>query len=491
MAPTPAAAATPATPAPSAPLPPDDRKIELGLAAVLRGIPSEALAVEPWTIADDIRISLPFANVEKQLSSGRVSIAHDAFLQALPENHRHVLAPESGLTEIQLPLPEIFQNLPASALAIRPDQVIEETGTLYPTPFSQKADEDAHRFGVSATPASQAEPEPASEVIPQMAMAAEPVPDEHPAEPPAAPAVGEAGIASLIDHPLPTADAPKPAMETVTPLEPARDVPLDLGEAAPVAPVLPEPSAVAKDDAAAVTAAETPATVKDLPSETVVEPPAAVEPSPLEEALAVLESTAPGQTPKESSERASAISGPTAQPASTVVPAEPIPEAVATPAASAAPAAPSAKPPVLGSVKSRDSELQTLFMTEDEIDAKTVVRLVSQFPGVSGCAVMFADGLRLAGNFPDGDAEGFSAMAPPFYKRTQNFVAELKLGGLKAFTVYTENDLLSFFMHDDICVSVRHSGRGFLPGVREKLEIVTREMARLYSNAKPAADSSL
>jgi hypothetical protein len=103
---------------------------------------------------------------------------------------------------------------------------------------------------------------------------------------------------------------------------------------------------------------------------------------------------------------------------------------------------------------------------------------------------MFGDGLRLAGNFPEnGQAEGFSAMSPPFYKRTANFASELKLGELQAFTIYTSSGLLSFFMHNDICLSVRHAGRGFLPGVREKLETVTRELAQMYSAATLAADS--
>ena len=41
----------------------------------------------------------------------------------------------------------------------------------------------------------------------------------------------------------------------------------------------------------------------------------------------------------------------------------------------------------------------------------------------------------------------------------------------------------SFLMHDDICLAVRHANRGFMPGVREKLEIVVRELARMYSTA--------
>ena len=446
--PPPAFPAIPLAPAPAAPAPAatttpdDDRKIELGLAAVLRGIPSEALSVEPWTIADDVRFSLPFAPIEKQLSLGKVTVGVDAFLRALPEAHRHVLASESGLTEIQLPLPEIFQNLPSTALAIRADQVVEETGSYYPTPFSQKADEDAQRFGSpAAEPTATIAPEPVTDfVTPPEPAAGEPTP-----EPSAAPSSVEAPTPSFIDHPLPTLEAPEPAAE------PVRDMPLDPSE--PPRAEQPAPALEA---------------VAETPAEPAVEPPAAVEPAPVAEALAVLESTAPVEAPPPV----------TPEDAATPVPAPVAPgtETVAAPAAPAKPAPAAAK----GS----DSALQTLFMTEEEIDAKMVVRLVCQLPGVNGCAVMFADGLRLAGNFPEGDAEGFSAMAPPFYKRTQNFVSELKLGGLKTFTVYTETDLLSFFMHDDICLSVRHSGRGFLPGVREKLEIVTREMADMYSSVK-------
>ena len=136
-----------------------------------------------------------------------------------------------------------------------------------------------------------------------------------------------------------------------------------------------------------------------------------------------------------------------------------------------------------------DSALQILFMTEEELDAKTIVKLVCQLPSVTGCAVMFEDGLRLAGNFPDGDTQGFSAMAAPFFKRASRFVSELELGSLQTFTLHTENGLLSFFMHDNICVGVRHTGRGFMPSVREKLEVVTRELARMYATAKLQPDS--
>ena len=62
------------------------------------------------------------------------------------------------------------------------------------------------------------------------------------------------------------------------------------------------------------------------------------------------------------------------------------------------------------------------------------------------------------------------------------------MGTLQAFTFHTDNSPCSFFMHEDICLAVRHTNRGFMPGVREKLEIVVRELARMYSSAP--ADSN-
>ena len=95
---------------------------------------------------------------------------------------------------------------------------------------------------------------------------------------------------------------------------------------------------------------------------------------------------------------------------------------------------------------------------------------------------MFEDGLRLAGNFPWTATRKASARWPRrFSSAAATSPPSSNLGALQAFTLHTEHGLLSFFMHDNICLSVRHTGRGFLPGVREKLEIVTRELARMYA----------
>lgn len=422
-------------PAPVAP--PDDRKIELGLAAVLRAQPASALAVEPETVPDDVRFTLPFTLVEKQLSTGRVTVPRAAFIGALPEAHREVLAADGGLTEVQIPLQEVFQNLPGNALAMRKDQVVEEIGSAYPTPFSQKAAEDAERLGA-------------------VAPVAPPAPEDAPGSfSPAEPAAEAALADALAPASEPEASLTPIEEESETPAEPARNLPLDFDET----PAQPESAPEEETPAVAPVASI-------HPEDPAVEPPIAAEPPPVAEALAMLESTAPGEETE-----------PVASP-----PDEPAPTAELPATNPSEPAA----VPTRARGAAQDSELQTVFMTEDELDAKGVVRHVCQLPGVTGCAVMFADGLRLAGNFPEGDTEGFSAMAPPFFKRTGHFATEAALGSLQAVTLYTDQGMLSFFMHADICLGVCHTGRGFLPGVREKLAIVTRELARMYATEKPA-----
>jgi predicted regulator of Ras-like GTPase activity (Roadblock/LC7/MglB family) len=396
----------------------DDRRIALKLAAILRGLPSTALTVDPESVPADVQISLPFALIEPQLGSGRVAVPGAAFRDALPSEYRNILADDGYLTEIPLPLPEVFSNLPSDALSLRADQVVEETGATYLTPFSQKAEEDAARFS-SAQPSSLA----ASASAP-----AGPAEEE--------PAIG---LALAID--------PAPAMDPAPPHampEPAR------AEFAPEPPTAPvEAKAEPPDLPAPIKAeAELPKLPEPMPESAVSATPTALVPAPPE---------------------------PAAEPSTVFAAPVPPPAAGQAPAISFQAPVPPAQP---------ETVLQALFMTEDELDAKTVVKLVSQLPGIDGCAVMFGDGLRLAGNFPESArAEGFSAMSPPFYKRTMNFASELKLGELQAFTIYTNTGLLSFFMHADICMSVRHAGRGFLPGVREKLETVTRELAQMYSSA--------
>jgi predicted regulator of Ras-like GTPase activity (Roadblock/LC7/MglB family) len=129
------------------------------------------------------------------------------------------------------------------------------------------------------------------------------------------------------------------------------------------------------------------------------------------------------------------------------------------------------------------SELQALFMTEEHLDAKNIVKHTSRLPGISGCLLMFADGLPIAGNLPEGfSQDAFGAIIPRFMGKVQDYSRDLRLGTIETVTIHTQKGPVSFFMHDKVCMALLHSKSRFLPGVREKLAVVVREVSQMYAD---------
>ncbi len=131
-------------------------QIQLSLAAILRALPATALGEGMTLVDDSVRITLPFALVEPQLAQGRVSIPRDQFVAVLPADFRERFEANCDLATIPIPLQEIFQNLPMNALAMREDQIVPEKGPEIPTPFGQKAAEDAQRLQSEPAPEAKA-----------------------------------------------------------------------------------------------------------------------------------------------------------------------------------------------------------------------------------------------------------------------------------------------------------------------------------------------
>lgn len=155
-------------------------------------------------------------------------------------------------------------------------------------------------------------------------------------------------------------------------------------------------------------------------------------------------------------------------PADQVQPAEPI--------APAPVSAPALKP-------GERTALQAAFNTDDELDAKTVVAHVGKLDGVDGCAIMFGDGLSLAGNLPDGyDADGLCAMAPGLLQRIENHMVETQLGALRGMTLSCAKAAITFFMHDNLCLAALHGKEQLGAEVRDQLGLTVQELSRQYSH---------
>jgi predicted regulator of Ras-like GTPase activity (Roadblock/LC7/MglB family) len=127
--------------------------------------------------------------------------------------------------------------------------------------------------------------------------------------------------------------------------------------------------------------------------------------------------------------------------------------------------------------------LQVALETDEKLDAKSVVAHVNKLAGVKACALMFGDGLSLAGSLPaEYETDGLCAMAPSLMQRIENHMVETKLGALRGMTLSCVKGAVTFFMHENLCLAALHSGGDLATEVREKLSRIVHELSRKYTH---------
>jgi predicted regulator of Ras-like GTPase activity (Roadblock/LC7/MglB family) len=311
-------------------------KIALPLLPILKSLPPMQLTGDPSCVPPDVRLELPFALIEPQLASGRVSVTAKVFEVSLPVSFRGLFKAGEGAMDVALPLQEVLKNLPTTSLRMREDQEEQEAGQNFATPFSAKAEEDAKRFNVPAAPV------------------AKPV--------------------EVVDA-APPMTGPEPTVEKAEPI------------------------------AAEVEAADT------------------------------ADSTVEEETEEKSSARP-----------------------LRTP-------------------------LQVALNTDEKLDAKSVVALVNKMPGIKSCAILFGDGLSLAGSLPSElDTDGLCAMAPALMQRIENHLVDTKLGSLRAMTLACAKGAITFYLHENLCLAALHAELDLPTETREKLSRIVHELSRKYSH---------
>ena len=302
-----------------------EAKIALPLLPILKSLPPMQLTGDPSCVPPDVRFELPFALIEPQLASGRVSVTARVFEVSIPVSFRGLFQAGPGAVDVALPLQEVLKNLPATSLRMRDDQEEQDAGQNFATPFSAKAEEDAKRFNVPATPvAKPAVPEP------------EPV---------------VAVVSPAIEGKAADTGAPEEKTE-----EKAGDRPL--------------------------------------------------------------------RTP-----------------------------------------------------------LQVALDTDEKLDAKGVVALVNKIPGVKSCAILFGDGLSLAGSLPaELETDGICAMAPSLMQRIENHLVDTKLGLFRGMTLSCAKGAITFYMHENLCLAALHFEVDLPADTRDRLGRIVHELSRKYSH---------
>ncbi len=185
----------------------------------------------------------------------------------------------------------------------------------------------------------------------------------------------------------------------------------------------------------------------------------------------------------EDAARMKVASGPIAKPAADVaaaVSAAPVaPEPIAAPVRAPKISAAVAESPT----PAARNALQVAFDTDETLDAKAIVAHTSKLPGVGACAIVFSDGLSLAGNIPaEYQTEALCALAPSIVKRINDQMVGASLGPLNGITLYCAKTPVSFFAHGNICLAALHSAGEIAAEVRARLSCAVRELARMYAD---------
>ena len=129
--------------------------------------------------------------------------------------------------------------------------------------------------------------------------------------------------------------------------------------------------------------------------------------------------------------------------------------------------------------------MQVALDTDEKLDAKACGCASStNSPGVKACALMFGDGLSLAGSLPaEFETDGLCAMAPSLMQRIENHMVETKLGALRGMTLSCVKGAITFFMHENLCLAALHSdGDLALRGARKTLAHRPRAFPKVYAS---------
>ncbi len=515
---------------------PEDSRVELPFSLIEHQLAEGRIAVPRQTLLDaaapahqhalellnaDMDVPLPLQEVFQNLPENSLSMRRDQVVEKLPEeyetpfltkmredeqrfaenDHRDETSnPEPSAPVAPPPPPVVAGPQPVSvAQALAADVPVGKAVGTSPAPLPHSnvnATKPAARplFGKAEPLASKPRPAPlAVDATPQPVQKEDlsesvplPVALKETLAMPARERAADPGSAARAPEPPPQKPVAPPRPETVRAHSPAlgsQRISTSTGRT-------PSKARPAPQSAVTVSDAPTPPALRGSEAAPTGRPP-------VKDALARPETPAPAASPPMSghkSEPAPPSQGakppaatparsqperPPAQPAAPIIPRQ----------ARHAPAlhqTPVFAPPSLNPLEEEQfaiqSELQALFMTEEPLDAKNIVKHTSRLPGLSGCLLMFADGLPLAGNLPEPfSQDAFSAIVPRFMSRIEDYSRELQLGEVDTVTLHTDKGPVSLFMHGGVCMALLHSKTRFLPGVREKLAMVVREVSRLYS----------
>ena len=510
----------PARPAATGPVP---ECVAVTLRSLVAALPDKLLAgprAELWRKADfDVRVPLPVKPILSQLRSARIQLPVETVLTAVPSSLLANPLPPTEGEMITLPLHEIIPQLPprlfSSVLRRAGDQQFELTDVDIPEPFHERGEGSIFTEGAATEEIEPVKPE-ALDSEDFDVFSEKPVPTELPK---IEPFEEPAPLAAQFQQP------PAPVEEPVAEV-PAVETP----EEEPVAPALADTQLITPP-AELVQAAPAPEAEPPVAPEIPVfaETPAGPEAPVEEQAPVEAQASAEEQTPAETHEVVAETQAPSDAPASAETGATEISHEQAADLAgidekkflvdlnrctvedlmNIQGIGPALARRIVefrderghfGSIKdlrhipgvgrkvfhalagAQPRALNRMLGVDHnrELSLQEIVQLTAGLPGVEGCMLAMSDGLFLTGKLPPHlDQNAISVFAPQLFKKMGRYVRELKVGQVRRFTIFTDQQPLSVFRAGDVFLIVVHDARHFSKALLRRCERISEEIARL------------
>ncbi len=429
------------------------------LASVLRSVSHESLGFDPEKVPDTVMVDFPLSLIRPQLATGRVQVGLNDIISGVAEKFRPAFARAQPSLMANLPLSELFHALPSEAIPAAAPAPLASPASFFETPFTNRATEDATRIPLPA-------PTPIAQQVVPLDLPPLRVP---PPVPEPAGEIAEAQLPSFITA-HDDLGTPQPASTLSTP--PPSHLPLRGAVAAPALERAP-------------LAIELPELTKPIgflpPLPMPLAPPATQAPATQAPVVAAPDFSAFQPTPPASEvlEMVLTAPAPAEQPtdgSGVISAAEPIAEAPPLPVPAPAPV-------------SQDFQfgyrehpahmsLRHWLQASGEMSPAIALAHVSRLAGVRAAVLMTGNGISTEGHATDAEAAFFDK-AGLRYQSLKMMLENMGQPVQGSFTMRLDNAASTFFLEEKICLAVLQDEASLADEMRDKLTLVTRELASL------------
>ncbi len=122
--------------------------------------------------------------------------------------------------------------------------------------------------------------------------------------------------------------------------------------------------------------------------------------------------------------------------------------------------------------------LRALLGVNENLGVDRVIELIARLPGIASCVCICGDHSIAHGDGAAG-AQDFQRQAGELSRNIQSLAPLIGIADAETYSINTNSRLMTFSFHPPITLAVLHHDTELAAGLRDKITLVGRELARL------------